>query len=97
MFFIQKTDVDRDMAGKYFLDIANESGKTSVPIVLKVLGKFKYFYVLHIGIIPLNSDFFIFNAQVSLMPAKGRCRSPTRHLSALACHGNRLETMADRR
>ena len=34
------------MAGKYFLDISNESGKTSVPIVLKVLGKF----TLNVGI-----------------------------------------------
>ncbi|CDS41841.2 expressed conserved protein [Echinococcus multilocularis] len=36
---VQFKDVDRDMAGKYTLDISNESGTTSVPIVLKVLGE----------------------------------------------------------
>lgn len=34
------SDVEPDMAGKYFLDITNESGTASVPIVLKVIGEY---------------------------------------------------------
>ncbi|KAM3173269.1 hypothetical protein ACTXT7_012839 [Hymenolepis weldensis] len=36
---VQFKDVEPDMAGKYFLDITNESGTASVPIVLKVIGE----------------------------------------------------------